>query len=457
MIPSIRRYFFVIFAAFFIIVSPIIAIFSLGYDINLENQTLENKLSISIDTIPVRVQVTSGDTQLRGHNTFKSKVDTLIPLSIQRDGYFQENFVLWSEPNTNAFATIRNLTLWPTEPNIFETEDTIITILSKNRILLQNQDGEFYIQIYDVRGFREVKIKVEYESRNQLDLSTGWKEVGANTFWHAESNLVLQEARQNQWKMSDLSRYIDEPAAIAPINNDRLLVLSKDGTLWAWDRSTTQKEFIESYIEGLYLMDNPATVWILNNNILYRFNSNTFSTNLDSIVFDNFEHSTADDIITKTSVLEHDSFSVEPLYQGFAIRAGATLYYSYDFNVNDWIVLTRNARATTVYGHTLFWIKEDGTIWTYNLQLDTITRLGVLNFEDDDKVSIFYNFTQQRLMIYPPNGLYTSWIGIDETNSAITEYPLYKITDMKCYPKMERSQFCFTNNTLQSFQNTRLF
>jgi hypothetical protein len=133
------------------------------------------------------------------------------------------------------------------------------------------------------------------------------------------------------------------------------------------------------------------------------------------------------------------------------------LYYSYDFNVNDWILLTRNAKSTSVYGHTAFWMETDGSLWVYNLQLNIVTHLGILDISQTDFVSLFYNFTQQRLLIYTPEALYTSWIAVDETNNAIAQYPLYKITNMRCYPKMERSQFCYITNTLQSYQNTRIF
>ena len=85
-----RKSFFLIFAVFFVIISPVLIFYSLGYGFDVDSQQIENSLSIQIEPIPRRSKIVSGNAEISVFfgGELKAKDNTQTSLTVRANNYF---------------------------------------------------------------------------------------------------------------------------------------------------------------------------------------------------------------------------------------------------------------------------------------------------------------------------------------------------------------------------------
>jgi hypothetical protein len=459
-----RILFFSIFALFFVITTPFLVLYSLGYDLDLSQGELSNSTTITIDSRPRTANIYSQDKLLlRNSGELRANENQLVPLTVKQDGFLDENFLIWSGDTQNTTARIGNLWLLPKEPEVIDEATSVkfVSLLSKDLLVVQS-GTDYYVQLYSfggLQGNRERITSFNSIQNSQLVISdkSEWKSIHPNAYWD-EGNEQLLVRRNDQWLLHDTRFFLANPTSLAYLNNSEMLLLDDKKNLWLWNYLTNNFRFLESGFEGLSYTNIPNYVWLWNYDKIYRISPNQIS---EQIQFEDFVFS-SNEILVKYGEEQTAFFEVRNVYQGIFVQVADKLIYIPDYNKNDWYVVASEVRVADAFDNSIIWIDKLQQLWIFNLQLQSIENIATVpelaNYEDDS-IKLFYYFLWRRVVIYTPETVQVFWYDKDILNKSVVSYSQNNwIADKECYSELvDRYQFCLDDGRLIAYKNTSIW
>lgn len=459
---GLRRMFFTLFLVFFLVLLPFIIILSLGYSIDLKNREVTHNLTVKVETYPRSGEVTVGQKKFSLPVELRIPSGTSVNMKIERQGFFPEQFDLWSKQNENTSARIDNLWLLPQEP---ETEyqqpnTTFIGFLDDVRTLTKVTDGRYFVSIYGFAGPENKPSLVLNPDRVEIKFGK-WQLLLENIYWQREQGLVLFVNSEGSWQVLNLKSFNQDFNSIITVDKNNLLLLDSQGNLWSLNLSTKVLRFEDKGYLGLGFTQTPDYIWLLDNRSVYRFERRGFIDNFSSL--NRAAFITGDHILRLTQGLDvqsYESFSIENLFLGLAIKINKGVLYIPDSNKNSWQLIADNARKFATSGSTIFWLDYDNNLYSYNLvtKHQRILRLPELSSTDVENFSLNYHFKWRRLFLYTDKEVVSYWIDAEISNTPILSYnPVKWVENATCYNLIkENYQFCIQDGNLISYRNNAL-
>ncbi len=467
MLSVYRKYLFSIFALFFVITTPFLIIYSLGYNLDFEDNGLQNTLSINIETYPRGVQIVNNKFNIGASPLeLKASDGEAVSLKLEKKDYLDENFTLWSEANTNTAAKITNLGMLPIKSDtIFEPTDEIETynIISPNLLLFKAKDQKFYIQHYNLGGLQGKRDEIKTNIQAELNFENlKWEQLNDSLYWNIQENLLVYKI-ENEWAMVDLKNYTFNIKSLAPTVDYQIFILTTNGELWSLNLRTNQLDFLDSGFNGLYKAQDPDNTWLWRQDKIYRFSKDYVEP--ESFSFENELFSQNTQLEVKGLEINdpnYYTFSVSNVFQGLLFKVGSFLYYVPDFNKNVWYSVANDAISIGVNSNTVFWFDHNKTLFSYNFFLKEQENFGILDGVDGDleKAKIYYFYPWRRIFIYSDtNDVVSVWFDKDNLNRNIVKYSRNTwVDDQRCLPKVvDRIQYCISGKKLLVYKNTSLW
>jgi hypothetical protein len=470
MLSSYRKSFFTLFAVFFILSLPFLLIFSLGYQLNLESESVEYSLTVQLETVPRNAEIKSHSSSYKTPLEIRIKEDTLTEINLKLKDFYPENFV-FSSLRDNSALRIRDLWLLPENPFLeFNLDNfSFVNFLSQDYVLLKNkQNNQLAIQNIGFRGFQSSPESIDLE--NTKNLSTNKFEVLlGDIFWHPEAKvLIYKDFTNNGWQNFNLNSLPFQVVSVAGLSNTQVLLLDNQQSVWALDLENRDFTFIDSNVNALSFTQNPDSIWILKNDSIYRIqreegNRKVSLNNLNLTRTKYTKQSLLGKQTESDKVFNYQDFTVRNLFLGFSFEIGNSLFYVDDSNKSNIRLITDKAIKTGASSNTLFWLDENMNLNSYNLLYQRYRQLGnlgkLLNKEDVDTYRIFYYKGWNRIMIYTPSTTISYWFDTFSLNSnLVSQTPINWIQEKNCFQEVIKNyQFCFTPEKGYFYRNDTLF
>jgi hypothetical protein len=458
--PSYRQNIFRIFALFFFIAVPFVVVYSLGFDLNLADRQLSNTISINIETLPRGADISnSGKKILETPRELRAKDNQLIPLDISLPGFKTEKFIIWAPPKENTSARITRLALLPEKNDEIRSfdENLKVVFLSDYQLLLKDKDN-YFIQQYTFTGLQGSAEQIDVFGKIDEIPNNNWVKLSETSFWNPDKNLLV--AKNNNWGIYNLNIFTVKFSSLVSINENNLLGLDDQGTLWQLDLNNNSYTFLDSNVQNLSFTQTPDNIWIRKNRKLYRLNRavedpNNF--NLSDKLYTEFPVNTT---FLSSDLPAWKTMNISTLYQGLLIQVYNEIYYIPDNKPNEWEKIATSVNNFSTAGNSVFWIDNTNTLFSYNLFLKQWETIAILDITDKpENVNIVYYSPWNRVLVYTPDKVFSVWFDKEIFNKNIIKYyPVTWISDSSCFTNViDKYQFCLKDNKLVTYKNLNLW
>jgi hypothetical protein len=450
---STRTIFFRLYAIFFILVSPVIIIYSLGYNFDITKGNLQKNLLLSIKTIPRGAEISTNNSR-KYTSPVEIRLTTTTPqeFKISYTDFFDENFTVWTGLKQNSSFILDNIVLLPKKSsNIHTLEETekFLTFLPKNRYLL-SKNNLLYMQGYSPLSISDL-VPVGAVGIDKNNISKGqWKALDDNTIYNQSQKLLLWlNSDITTWQVDLINNTIPDVYEVKSIGNNKLAVLDSKGNLYIYYPLTKTVQFVDSGYLGLDTDQETDTLWLMKTNGLYKISFDFFQNSDD--FFGNLEKPFINIIpeYRDTQILK-----VKPNFKGFSVFGGSYLWYAQDIDRDKPNLLSKNVKQTSNTKNAVIYLDSNGQVLMYNYLFDFEKKLAHID-KPDDNTLLYYNQDMQRLFIYSPNLTKSIWINSDNNTQNIIKHSVIDwITDSQCQQYIDaRVQVCYKDGILQKYQN----
>ena len=453
-----RRIFFRLYTVFFLIITPFIVVYSLGYNFDLNSRMLVTNLIVNISTLP-----SGSDVQL-GEDTFTTPLDLRLsssaaqPITISEQGYASESLVVWSDLHQNSNVNLKNLVLLPQESETitsFSSATNFLNFLPGNKILYAVGDILF-LQDYSLSSIGS-PITIVSELKAE-DFSTGnWESLQLNYYWnHTTGTLLYLDPVSTTWQAMNLQSIVLQATDIARVSSNRFLIIDELSNLYSWEPSSSQISFLDSGYFGVEARPQSDSVWLSRSNGLARINKNRL--NYENILASRdtylipFEQSTSLNTPVDLQVSHR-------AYRGTIVRAGSDLFYIADNNPGVINTISRTARLHTIYNNAVFYSTATGALQMYDFDQDRQKNLALVK-DTQSLQYLTYDPSLKRLLMYSGDGVQAIWVEPQEIAPNIISHPrsTWVDTNYTCQRYISnRSLVCFSRGELMRFTNLRRF
>lgn len=468
-----RRNFFMIFAIFFVVCTPIILIYSSGFNINFRNTEIKSNLSIKVDTKP-NGAVVNINNKPTGSSPIEFGVaySNIVDISIQKDNFVEEKFGMIGDKNKNTFADLTNLFLLPKlsekvfKPQLNQPElPSILEIISESQLLINNK-GSIEIQDFVLSGAignsqlilqnpvdggkNIIKSDLSPEIITRLitpsNVITGsWQKLDQDYFYR--DNLILAK-KYDYWLVVDISKLNIIANQIVKLDSSNLLILDSEKKLWIYNTQTKINTFFDQGFENISSM--PFSIWLWKGDTIYK---------LENKAILNKKLSISDYIYLKNDNISGQlgrEFVVQNLFQGVTIQIGELLYYVPDYKSNEWQLMASDVKVSITENETIFWITRAGDLYTNNMY-NNYSKFLAKGVDPNGKIG--YNKEWKRIMFYYPNRVESIWYNKDSISDPIYVYSKQNwIIGQICYQKIvDKAQYCLQDNVLVVYKNSFIF
>jgi hypothetical protein len=464
MLQKYRKHFFTILAFFFVTISPILVIFSLGYEVDINEQNIDKTLNVKIETVPRNATIKNGTDSFKSPRELRVLENKIAKLNISQVGFLDENFIVSSSLDKNLAARLEPIWLLPDSPVLKNNsgEYKPINFLSQNYILL-SKGNQTFIQKYSFSGIQDQPelLSSEIQISNQ-----DWEFLDENIFWQSSSNLLIYNIK-NQWKILDLKtlNLSSKIGSVAKIAENQLLILAQNEQLWNLDLLELKLLFLDTGVNGLTFSTNPNNLWLLKYNQIYKFEVQDNNIKIENLalLLNNKIHS-QNNLISSLSgninLIDKQSFSAKNVFLGMVFKIGDTVFYVSDSNKNLPEILSNQVHYLAVDNSSVFIVTENYNLLSYNLlnkswNLFEPLKDSFSSTEDLSKIRVSYYKTWNRIFIYSENEVVSIWFSTDLVNKPVLKYSQNTwIKNSRCLSKiLENYQFCLTDTTFENYKN----
>lgn len=454
-----RRYnFFRLFALFFIIITPFLIVFSLGYDFDFGNKELRNSVSVFVDTLPLGSNVlVNNQLIMKSPGDLRIRDGVLSSIMIQRNGYEKESFGVWGSLNKNSSVRLNNMVLLPEEPQLLSSprDEEVIKFLSSNKILVYSQKSNQYgIRVYSIAGLQNNYTPISSEIAEEIIQSRDIQFFGRDLLWLPEKKYILF-SQNNVIQILDLSILPFDVSQFVSLSETEAIAVDTSNKSWVISIPSLAFGYVDSNVQAVAPFEtNNDSIWVLSNSLLTQYPKNELISNFGSSGIVQYNLSP---IIQDTSAI--NDLEVYKIFQGSIIKAGKTLIYVSDFDKQDIQIIARDVESMFAEGNSVFWIDEKSVLWTYNIFLENMVRITQLENTDLSHTKLSYFGEWRRILILDEDSLKSVWFDKDILNPSIINYYEVDWVSGLCYHQpLDRSVLCINDDKkLVAYANTNIF
>jgi hypothetical protein len=453
-----RRSFFVVFTVFFVITTPLIIIYSLGFDINYKETQIQNSLSLRIRT-STPDSVISIDKKQVSKNNFDGNITagSTSEVLIESPNFYNESIVFSTDKNDNSIIDLSGITLLPKTGDFLQKTSDVVQIISTSD-LITKQVGKFYIQQYSPSGYSSTpklitsnpvlsgKIQQYTEpDPDQIitleDKSTPWKKLNSKLFY---KNGQILSLTSDIWVISSISVFDSKIKNVSFVDNQSLLILDEKGSLWLYNYKTNIATFVDGGYSNFFERENSNQIWLWKNESI-------FKTEISEIIN---QRSSLDKFLQfkypKFAQEDTSKFQILNTYQGYILRAGSTLMYIPDSKPNQWEIISTQAKSLTTSSSHAFWIDAGNQLLSYDFNNNY---QKIISEVQDGSITLEYSKESNRLFLYYPKSVVSIWENKDIPNKPIVKRTVQPwVTNQNCYPLLlEKTLYCEQSGNLVSY------
>jgi hypothetical protein len=450
---SIRQSYFRVFAIFFIIITPLLILFTLGYDFDIQTREVKGTHLVNIETLPRNAQVivnssNQSNTPLELSLTNKRKYDIVL----QKPDYYNEEFSILSSNGENTTSSLTTLSMFPKTPTQLNTpqqDTTFLSILNEN-LILSSSANSYILTPISFGGIQGQSLAVANPSNLILTSPSTFQFIEPG-YWFEKDNALLTVVN-SKWTFIDLKTRFLGIKSIIGIGKDSFVLLDESKNIWKYSTLTGDFQFLDSGISGISYTKSNSLLWLLKGKQLIRTTisqENSFDLRYENYIeLDNFI-----DIQNPTT-----EFQLKNVYQGILIRRQGEVVYVPDFDRSDVLPVAGQVKKLSVSGSVMFWVDIKNQLYSYNFVFQKEkAHFLVENFEYEN-FDMFYYPDWKRVMVYSGNNLYTIWYDRDIANQSIVSYNPIQVTGVSCQKIVaEKNQICIQDNNLVTFANNRFW
>ena len=451
-----RHLLFRIYAIFFIIITPFVVIYSLGYNFDWATGRLTRNLFLNVQTIPraASVELPSGRTYTTPA-ALRISSSTPQRVVVTAEGYHPEEFRVWTDLTQNTTAYLQGLILLPVEGETLErlpAEREFLNFLPTNRFLA-TQNNLLYLYTYSPNS-----ISAPVPVTTQVDKSrveTGeWAKVGKSAYFNNQTSLLLYlDPTLSTWRLEDLNQTVPDSAYIVATGRGSFLVLDTQGNLYLWDLSRQTVQFIDSGYHGLVRSANSEFIWLRRGDTLLQLNQlqATYASLIqapEQFAFATFQGPASAQV---------ERLEVARVYRGLGVTVGETLYFVGDTTPEVAGVVAVNVEAAAYGEEALFYLDEAGEVQMYNLVYDNQKSLTYV--DSPREARLHFDPVLKRLLIYTPERVQAVWVDPKNfSNHLLTHSVVTWVEGQRCQVSTTvRTQVCAGENELIKYQNLLRF
>jgi hypothetical protein len=450
---SVRQTYFRVFTIFFVVITPFLVLFTLGYNLNLNKKELSSTLLVNIETLPIGANVKINNNQISTTPTeITLQKDKKYNINISKKGFYDEDVSVFSDSQENITTSLKNLSLFPTDSPLLakpEVGTKFETLLNENTMLI-TKNGEYFLQPFSFGGIQSTPIVIENPSKVMLKNTQDVDFLNPG-YWFKSNNVLLTNIN-SKWTLITMGEGLRKASTVLAVSEDQFLVLDTDKNLWSFDPLKKEWISVENNVTAIDYTKSNSFVWMFKGLSISRFqispNKKTVPQPQQYIEFSKLYE------MTKPA----ESFQVFSAHQGVAIRTNTDIIYIPDYDMKNKVVITNNAKKLFVSGSMLFWIDGDNNLFSYNFLFGSDKLLTKLDAETVDHVHFFYFPGWRRISLYGNNKMVSLWLDKEVANTSITYQKPVVINGVQCQQLVqEKTQFCLKDGNLVSFNNSRFW
>jgi len=400
---------------FFLVVSPVLAIYALGYDFDVKKNNLNSTVTLSVETAPENAKIdaigTFGKIENYSNADYRVATKDQFKLIISKIGFLSEDFSVKGKNEDNSLARLKKIHLLPTDNqklSLYDSNWSDESFVSKDYILYSqtvNEQKSWFLQQYSFSGFLgtvkpisaqetvtktggDLILPINLDNNitptiKTIDTNSFWEEVDFDTFWQKDTQTLLFKDKSGNWKIWQ-SQFLNL--------GDFDLIWLGQNTVLLHDRLSTKNVYTYNIIEDklVYITDNIKAASLNNNQIWFWFEDKIFRLNKEEIFdlanvdwstkigydFRDFEGFDRAAIYSKTA-----DFKVKNVYQGVMIFINGQIFYQPDSQPQKWNLIAVNVKNWTSTWHSIFWLDSEKRLITYNLELNYERMIAVLDLD----------------------------------------------------------------------------
>jgi hypothetical protein len=450
---SVRQTYFRVFTIFFVIITPFLVLYTLGYNLNLDKKELSSTLLVNVETLPIGANVKINNNPISNTPAeITLQKDKKYEINISKKGFYDEDVSIFSDSQENITTSLKNLSLFPSDSSLLakpEADTKYESLLNEN-IMLITKNGEYFLQPFSFGGVQSAPIFVENPSKIFLKNTQDLDFLNPG-YWFKSDNVLLTNLN-SKWTLINMGEGLRKANTVLAVSEDQFLVLDTEKNLWTFNPLTKEWIWLENNITAINYTKSNSFVWILKGLGISRFqvlqNKNIVPQPQSYVEFSK--------LYEMNEPVE--SFQVLSAHQGVAIRTNSDIIYIPDYDLKNKVVITNNAKKLFVSGSMIFWIDGDNNLFSYNFLFDSDKFLTKLDAEIVDKIHFFYFPGWKRVALYGANEMVSLWLDKEVANSSIIYQKPVVISGVQCQKLVqEKTQFCLKDGNLVSFNNSRFW
>jgi len=452
---------------FFLILSPLLAIYALGYDFDIKKNDLKNTVTVSTETSPDNVLVESkgdfGVVNNHSNGDYRLATTKQFSIDLSKDGYLSEKFLIKGKNEDNSLVRLKKIHLLPINSQELGQIDPRwknINFISKDYLLYSKADDQtniddWFIQQYSFNGFLGDSKKISINTTSDLDKNdTGtqltqnqnlfevknlnpngfWEEVERDIFWEKESQTFIFKNSSGEWSFWQSQFLGLGDLDSIWLNQDQVLLHDKvkSKNLYLYDVYNNNLSYLTDNIKAISF--NAGILWLWHEDNLYKIGRNEIP-NLGTILLEKqngYSLKSIEGLGTTSLYDSNPDFKIKNVYQGVIAFINNQIFYHPDSQENKWTLIASDVQYWTSSWHSIFWIDNKNTLITHNLELGYRRIISQPDF-DLEKVELLnldYYPSWHRVFFYykskinPNDNLHISsvWYNPDFINNQIRTF-----------------------------------
>jgi hypothetical protein len=447
-----RQLLFRIYAIFFVVITPFIVIYSLGYNFNWNSQSLQRNLIINVETIPKSTTIKLNEDTALSPSELRISSNAPAQLTLTQEGYKTEEFTVWSDLNQNTNISMRKLLLLPEKFEkvaSFPPSSEFINFLPLDKVLFK-RDNLLYLQHYTPTSV-DNPIPITNNLGNE-DLKGEWKALNSKFYWNQQTKTAMFYDNQVlNWKTQSLKTQVPDVFDIAEINSTTYLILGEDTNLYQWDTLLDEVSFVDNGFVGIDASIDSEYMWLLKEKNIYRLSKT--NTNYQQLL----EIINEEPFSTTNKELEGvQKLEVSNVFRGNTLLIGEDLYYINELNNQSTNLISDAVMLTNSSNNSLYYLTKSGQLITYNFEFDTQAILHTLD-KPESIQNLFFSPVYSRVFVYDKEGGVTGiYTNSGEPKNVFLKHSVVSWIDkgIICQNYTEdRFQVCINNGEIIRYNN----
>jgi hypothetical protein len=473
-----RRRFLIYSIICFFGLIPFLVLYSLGYNINFNDRSIENSINIRIETIPFSTNINVNEklatnitpTDIR----ITSNGQENINLNISKEDYQEEKFTISGVDKKNTSVKITSLYLLNKKGNVldsFNSENkSKISFFGENIIYFDSISQDFKYRPINLNGetsdeefikinkinpkfellFEEISTNIFFDYQNKLlifnDSNGKFNIIDFNNSWISKNNL---EFKLDSLALNSLISY----------END-IIFTNQNHVLYQFNLESNRLYQIDTGVYALSKTKKPEQIWLLDKTGVNEVVDRIFDSegNLSLLKLSQIDQVYNEkEIIQNNCVeLEYCKFKIDNVLAGSVFQINEKFYYLESQKLKLYKI-NNKTKKFIVAKDMVFIIDSENNIYTFNLFNKQILFLDSLNNTDDIN-NLLYIEDWKRLFVFQNKYVSSIWYDNDTINNKIIKYNIQTWSENSCYNQLfDRILVCKKDdNSIVYYQNNRL-